>query len=164
MSGGAPGEYAFEVNPLCFYFSNSFKFQETSNGHNFYSTSPNAVILFALCSLSKNLTAPKRWDFSLLSRFSENFQKVSWYFSFVVFECFQRNQLVLRITRSLVNLISTKASHSNIFIVPLQYLWFSYLNLWIFMHLNYLYDDYILLDACYVKMFELQKVWSKSCW
>ena len=31
-------------------------------------------------------------------------------------------KLVLRITRRLVNLICTKASHNNIFMVPLQYL------------------------------------------
>ena len=79
MSGGALVKYAINVTPSLFsFFSNLFKFQEHSNSHNFYSTSPNAVILFALCSLSKNLTTPKRWDFSLLSRISGDFQIVFW--------------------------------------------------------------------------------------
>ena len=43
-------------------------------------------------------------------------------FSFCGFIYFQKSKLVLRITRRFVNLISTKASHNNIFIVPLQYL------------------------------------------
>lgn len=42
--------------------------------------------------------------------------------SFCVFKYFQKVRLVLRITKKLVNLVCTKASHSNIFMVPLQYL------------------------------------------
>ena len=48
------------------------------------------MILFALCSLQRNLAAHQKWDFSLLSRFSSEFQKGSWCFLLVFIIIFRK--------------------------------------------------------------------------
>ena len=70
--------------PILFYLNpNSFNLQRASNSYNSSTISPNELILFALCSLQRNLAAHQRWDFSVLPRFSGDFQKGSWYFLLV---------------------------------------------------------------------------------
>ena len=64
--------------------------QNTSNSYNSSTISPNELILFALCSLLRNLVAHQRWDFSELFRISGEFQKCSWYFIFVFKIIFRR--------------------------------------------------------------------------
>ena len=85
------------MSPPVFLFL--FLFQniiETLKCNNFYSTSPNELILFAFCSYWKILAAHPRWDFSFLPRISGNFQKCSWYFLFVIWFIFRRWSLSWR--------------------------------------------------------------------
>ena len=71
--------------PSSVYLNSNFNFiQRASNSQNFLTISPNELILFALCSLWRNLAAHQRWDFSELFRISGDFQKCSWYFLFVL--------------------------------------------------------------------------------
>ena len=71
--------------PSLFYLnSNSTNFQIAWNSYNSSTISPNELILFALCSLQRNLAAHQKWDFSDLSRICGDFQKSSWYFLLVL--------------------------------------------------------------------------------
>ena len=75
-----PGRLRLRRHPLCLLsqiHSNSRRLQMAIT---FYLQVQMHWFFFASCCVSKNLTTPKRWDFSLLSRFSGNFQNVSWYF------------------------------------------------------------------------------------
>ena len=77
--------------PSSIYLNSKFNFiQRASNSQNFLTISPNELILFALCSLCRNLVAHQKWDFSLLSRFSGEFQKGSWCFLFVFIIVFRK--------------------------------------------------------------------------
>ena len=62
----------------------------TLNSHNSSTISPNELIIFALCTLIRNLAAHQRWDFSELFRISGDFQKCSWYFLVVFKTIFRR--------------------------------------------------------------------------
>ena len=66
MSGGAQAVYAFDVTPSSFSFNSNLT--RTLTSCNFYSTSPNELILFALCSYWKILAShPSVLDVFFLS-------------------------------------------------------------------------------------------------